>query len=494
MKRFFVGWALAQQRFSRQLGLYLLALIGMTGCMLGPDFHKPNAPRVKGYTAKPLAKNTVSSKTLAGGKQTFQTAQDIPVQWWTVFQSKPLEKLITMALQHNPDIKSANASLKVARENRLAQQATLFPYVQGNFFPTRQLTSGTLASNLANNDYLYSLQTTQLSIAYTPDVFGMNRRQIESFKAYEELMCYEREAVYLTIASNVAFTAIQEASLRAQIKATKRSIHIAQQQLALLQKEQALGQIGSEGVAAQETFLAQVQSGLPPLEIQLIQTRNLLGVLCGRFPSEILREEFTLASFKLPTHLPVSLPSQLLEQRPDIRAAAAQLHVASAQIGVAIANRLPNVDLNLYGGTNPLTLATLFATGTGYWGAGANVVGTLFDAGALLHKQRAAVAAYEVSDAQYRSTVLSAFQNVADTLSAIELDAKTLKISLEAQNAAAKSLYIAKKQFTLGAGNYLAMLSAELAYQQASINLSQSQAARFADSVALFYALGGGWS
>ena len=477
-----------------QFGSYFLVLMGMTGCMLGPDFQKPNVPQVKGYTAKPLRSSTVSAKTLAGAKQAFRTAQDIPAQWWTVFQSKPLEKLITMALQHNPDIKSANATLKAAHENRLAQQSTLFPYVQGNFFPTRQLTAGTLASNLANNDYLYSLQTTQLSIAYTPDVFGLNRRQIESFKAYEELMCYEKEAVYLTIASNVAFTAIQEASLRAEIKATQESIRIAQQLLNVLVKEQALGQLGSEAIVAQEAYLAQVKSGLPPLEKQLIQTRNRLTVLCGRFPSEILTEEFTLASFKLPDNLPVSLPSQLLEQRPDIRAAEARLHVASAQIGVAIANRLPNVDLNLYGGTNPLTLATLFATGTGYWGAGANFVGTLFDYGALLHKQRAAVAAYEISDAQYRSTVLSAFQSVADTLSAIELDAKTLKISFEAQSAAAKNLDIAKKQFTLGAGDYLAVLNAELVYQQASISLSQSQAARFADSVALFYALGGGWS
>ena len=208
--------------------------------MLGPNFHRPAAPHVKRYTAKPQVQSTTSANTLVGGKQYFRTAQDIPAQWWTVFHSKPLEKLITMALQHNPDLKAATASLKIARENFLAQRATLFPYAQGNFYPTRQLTAGTLASNLANNDYLYSLQTTQLSISYVPDVFGLNRRQIESFKAYEELMCYQREAVYLTLASNVALTAIQEASLRAQIAATQRSISIVSHQFKLMQKQQAL--------------------------------------------------------------------------------------------------------------------------------------------------------------------------------------------------------------------------------------------------------------
>lgn len=476
----------------RRFGCSFL-ILATSGCMLGPDFHHPAAPPIQRYTDKPLISSTISTNTLTGEKQYFVIGDTIPAQWWTVFHSKPLEKVIAMALQHNPDVAAATAALKVARENFLAQRASLFPYAQANVYPTRQLTAGTLASNLANNDYLYSLQTTQLSISYVPDVFGLHRRQSESFKAYEELVCFQRQAVLLTLASNVAYTAIQEASTRAQLAATKQSVSIVSRQLELMKKQQLLGQIGEQAIVAQETLLAQIQSGLPPLEKQLIQTRNSLKVLCGRFPSEVLNEQFTLTSLRLPSQLPVSLPSKLLEQRPDIRAASAQLHVASAQIGVATANRLPNVNLSLYGGTNPFTLATLFATGTGYWGMGANVVGTLFDAGALRHKQRAAIANYQASDAQYRKVVFSAFQDVADTLTAIELDAKALKIANTAKLAARKNLFITKKQLELGSENYLALLNAQLMYQQTSITLAKNQAARLFDNVALFQALGGSW-
>lgn len=287
---------------------------------------------------------------------------------------------------------------------------------------------------------------------------------------------------------------IQEASTRAQIEATKRSITSASRQFKLMKLEQTLGQIGSEGVVAQEALLAQYQSALPPLQKQLAQYRHALAALCGRFPSEVLAGPFTLESLHLPQELPVSLPSKLLEQRPDIRAAEAQMHAASAQIGVAIANRLPVVNLIAYGGTNPLSIATLFASGTGYWGAGANIVGPIFDAGALLHKQRAAVNSYEASVAQYRSVVLLAFQNVADTLNAIELDARALKIATVQYNAAHKSLSIVKQKWVLGSVGYLDILNAEETYQRAIINLVQSQANRYLDTAALFQALGGGWT
>lgn len=469
----------------------LLIMMLLSGCMMGPDFHRPPAPAIQHYTPKAVMQSTTSTNVLAGDKQQFVINQDIPAQWWTVFHSKPLEKLITTALQHNPDIQTASAALKIARENFLAQRASLFPYVQGNVYPTRQLTAGTLASNLANNDYLYSLQTTQLSISYVPDVFGLNRRQLEAFKAYEETVFFQRQAIRLTIASNVAFTAINEASIRAQLVASKQSVAIATEQLTLMKQQQTLGQIGLQAIVAQEALLAQMQANIPILEKQLTQTRHSLNVLCGRFPNEFVAKPFTLASFHLPAHLPLDMPSKLLEQRPDIRAASAQLHMTSAQIGVAIANRLPNVNLSLYGGSNPLTLATLFASGTGYWGVGANIVGTLFDSGALRHKQQAAVAAFKASDALYRKVVLSAFQDVADTLTAIEWDAKALYIANQAQLAARNNLMIAQKQLKFGSGNYLALLNAQLVYQQTAINLAQSQAARLSDSVALFQALGG---
>lgn len=472
----------------------VISTVGITSCMLGPNFHHPAAPNVEGYTAEPLPKATASAKTLGGEKQYFRKAHDIPREWWRVFHSKELEQVVAIAMQNNPDLQSATAALKIAHENTVIQQTAFFPFVQGSFNPNNQLTAGTLASNLASNAYLYSLYTTQLSISYAPDVLGLNRRQVESLKASEEQACFQREAVYLTLASNVVSTVIQEASTRAQIAATERSIALTKRQYKLMHLEQTLGQIGSEGVFAQEALLAQYQSGLPPLQKQLAQLRHTLAALCGRFPSEILAGPFTLESLHLPQDLPVTLPSKLIEQRPDIRAAEAQMHAASAQIGVAIANRLPVVNLIAYGGTNPLSLATLFASGTGYWLGGANVVGPLFDAGALRHKQKAAIDAYEASVAQYRSVVLLAFQNVADTLSAIEIDANALKIATIQYNAAYKSLSIVKQKWMLGSVGYLDILNAEATYQRAIINLVQSQSNRFLDTAALFQALGGGWA
>lgn len=457
-------------------------VITLSGCMVGPNFHPPKAPSIQQYTTKPFA----------GDKQYFVINENIPAQWWTVFHSKSLEHLIAVALQHNPDVQTASAALKIARENFLAQRASLFPYAQANVYPTRQLTAGTLASNLANNDYLYSLQTTQLSIAYVPDVFGLNRRQLEAFKAYEETARFQRQAIRLTIASNVAFVAINEASIRAQLVASKQSVAIVTEQLNLMKQQQSLGQIGLQAIVAQESLLAQIKSNVPVLEKQLAQTRHSLNVLCGHFPSDVLTEPLTLASFHVPSHLPLQMPSVLLEKRPDIRAASAQLHMASAQIGVAIANRLPNVNLSVYGGSNPLTLATLFASGTGYWGVGANMVGVLFDSGALRHKQHAAVASFKAADALYRKVVLSAFQDVADTLTAIEWDTQALNTAKKAQLLANQHLLMVKKQLELGLSNYLEVLNAQLGYQQTSLNLAQSQAIRLADSVALFQAFGGG--
>lgn len=366
-----------------KLSLVLIGGVGLISCMFGPNFHHPATPTIAGYSIKPLPRVTESAQTLGGHKQYFRDAKAIPHEWWRVFHSKELENVIALAIQNNPDLAAATAALKIAHENTIIQQTAFFPFVQGSVNPINQLTPGTLASNLASNAYLYTLYTTQLSISYAPDVLGLNRRQVESLKALEEQAFFQREAVYLTLASNVVATVIQEASTRAQIEATKHTIASAKRQFKLMQLEQTLGQIGSEGVVAQEALLSQYQSGLPPLEKQLAQYRHALAALCGRFPSEMLAGPFTLESLHLPQELPVSLPSKLLEQRPDIRAAEAQMHAASAQIGVAIANRLPVVNLIAYGGTNPLSVATLFASGTGYWGAGANIVGPIFDAGAL---------------------------------------------------------------------------------------------------------------
>jgi NodT family efflux transporter outer membrane factor (OMF) lipoprotein len=425
--------------------------------------------------------------------QRFLQDMDIPGQWWTLFHSKPLNDLIEQALKANPDLEAAQAALRVAWENVYAQQGAFFPSIEANFNPTRQQISGELSSPLANGSNIFSLHTAQISVAYVPDVFGGNRRQVESLKAQADSQRFQLEATYLTLTSNVVAAAIQEAALRGQIAATKQIIDIQSQLLKLLQIQYEAGQIASGDVAAQEAALAQVQAALPPLEKQLAQQRDLLARLVGRFPSETLTGEFELSSLQLPQELPVSLPSKLVVQRPDVRSAEEQLHSASAEIGVSIADRLPNITLSADAGTSATAINQLFTSGTGFWALAGNLTQPIFQGGTLLHRQRAAEAAYNQAAAQYRSAVLTAFQNVADTLHAIQSDADALKAAVSSERAADKSLSIARQQLELGDISYLALLNAEQTYQQAMINVVQALANRYADTAALFQALGGGW-
>lgn len=471
----------------------LIGCLSISGCTVGPNFHRPPPPMIKRYTTEPLPAHTVSSQTAGGKSQYFVNGQDIPAEWWRVFHSEPLNQLIKAALKANPDLKAANAALRIAQETALAQRAVFFPRADANLSTTRQETAHTLTPIVASNAFYYTLNTPQLTISYVPDVLGYNRRQVESLEAQVETAVFQREALFLTLSTNIVMAVIQEASLRAQIKATLRTIAIGKRQLKMLQKEHEVGEIGLEGVAAQEAVLAQTQATLPPLQKQLAQQHHLIAVLCGHFPSEVLIQKFDLDTLALPHNLPLSLPSILVRQRPDIRAAEAQIHAASALIGVAIAQRLPNIVLTAVGGSDALNWTTLFTANTNFWGLTANLAQPVFDAGLLLHRQRAAVAAYKQADAQFRSVVLSAFQDVANTLKAIQYDAINLTAAKKAAQATRKSLSIAQQQWQAGSIGYLAVLDAEQAYQQALINLAQSQASRFVDTAALFQALGGGW-
>lgn len=471
----------------------LFSVMLIAGCAVGPNFQRPAPPGVDRYTRQELPAHTASAGIKGGEAQHFLQDMDIPSQWWTLFHSKPLNDLIDRALKANPDMEAAQAALRVARENVYAQEGAFFPAVAGGFNPTRQKASGVLASPLANGAYIYSLHTAQVSVSYMPDVFGGTRRQVESLKAQADSQSFQLEATYLTLTSNVVAAAIQDAALRGQITATRRIIDIQSKSLELMKNQYESGQIASGDMAAQEAALAQAQAALPPLEKQLAQQHDLLARLSGGFPSEKVAEEFDLSSLQLPEELPVSLPSRLVEQRPDIRSAEEQLHSAGADIGVSIANRLPDITLSANAGSSAAAINKLFTAGTGFWALAANMTQPVFDGGALMHRQRAAEAAYDQAAAQYRSVVLTAFQNVADTLYAIQSDADALKATVAAEHAAARSLSIARSQLELGQLSYLALLSAEQTYQQAMINLVQALANRYADTAALFQALGGGW-
>jgi NodT family efflux transporter outer membrane factor (OMF) lipoprotein len=300
-------------------------------------------------------------------------------------------------------------------------------------------------------------------------------------------------ATDLTLTSNVANAYIQEASLEAQIDATRQLIEIDGKLVQALEYQRAKGYASGLDLAAQQAQLAQVAATLPPLVKQARQQGDLLAVLTGRYPSQAPEQSFALASLTLPQDLPVSLPSALVAQRPDVLQAEANMHAASAQIGVAEANRLPNIELTANAGSTALAIGQVFGSGTGFWGIGATLTQPLFDGGTLKHRERAAKAAYVQASEQYRGTVLTAFQNVADTLVALDQDAQALKANAAALDAAKVTDDLSERQWKDGYASYLSLLSAEQAYQQARIGLVQAQAARYADTAALFQALGGGW-
>jgi NodT family efflux transporter outer membrane factor (OMF) lipoprotein len=470
-----------------------LALLVTAGCAVGPNFKRPAAPNVAGY-APSLPSTTSSSPGVSGGEaQTFAQGRDIPGDWWTLFHSKPLNDLIELSLKNNPDLKSAQAALLVARENTLAQRGAYYPQVSGSFSATRAKTSEEISPVPSFTSFQYSLFTPEVSVSYTPDVFGLNRRTVESLKAQQEQARYVVAATNITLSSNVAAAAIEEASLRAQIDATNELIKINTNMLDILRKQFEKGYVGRLDVAAQEAQLAQIVATLPPLLKQLAQQRDLLEVLSGGFPNEDLTEKFELSSLQLPQELPLSLPSKLVEQRPDVLQAEENLHSASALIGVARANRLPSFNLTGDIGSMALAFGDIFSAGNGFRDVGASVTQPIFQGGTLMHKERAARAAYVQADQQYRSTVLAAFQNVADTLHALEQDADGLKAAVAARDAAKVTLDLTTRQMQVGYVSYLALLNAEQSYQQAVINLVQAQANRYADTAALFQALGGGW-
>jgi NodT family efflux transporter outer membrane factor (OMF) lipoprotein len=437
---------------------------------------------------------TTSSPNIAGGEaQQFLQARDIPGEWWTLFHSKPLNDLIERSLKTNPDLKSAQAALLVATENTLAQRGAYYPSVSAGFSASHSKTSNVVSPFTASGALTYSLYTPQVSVSYVPDVFGLNRRTVESLKAQQEQARFLLAATHITLSSNVALAAIQEASLRAQVDAANELIKINTDMLEILRNQFAKGYVSRLDVAAQESQLAQVTATLPPLLRQLAQQRDLLARLAGEFPNQKLPEKFELASLQLPQELPLSLPSQLVEQRPDVRQAEANWHSACALIGVARANRLPSFAITADVGSMALVFSKVFSSGTGFWDVAGGVTQPVFEGGTLLHRERAARAAYTQAAEQYRSTVLTAFQNVADTLHALQQDADGLKAASAAKDAAAVTLDLAKKQYQTGYVNYLALLSAEQSYQQALINLVQAQTNRYADTAALFQALGGGW-
>src|SRR3984893_10713097 len=403
------------------------AFLLTTGCAVGPNFKRPAAPQVPGYTSTSPS-TTSSTPTVPGGEaQQFIQGRDIPGEWWTLFHSKPLNDLIERSLKANPDLKAAQAALSVARENVLAQRGAYYPSVSAGFSASHSKTSNEVSPFTASGSLYYSLYTPQVSVSFVPDVFGLNRRTVESLKAQEQQARFVLAATHITLSSNVAAAAIQEASLRGQIDATRQMIATNTAMLQILREQYAQGYVAQLDVAAQESQLAQVTATLPRLLRQLAQQRDLLAALSGGFPSEELTAEFEFSSFQLPQELPMSLPSQRVQQRPDVLQAEENVHAASAQVGIAIANRLPSFNLTADAGSMALAFSQIFGAGTSFWDLAAGVTQPVFEGGTLRHRQRAAEAGLTQAEEQYRGVLLTAFQNVADTLNALQPDGEGTK-------------------------------------------------------------------
>ena len=467
------------------------------GCAVGPNFKTPPPPKVGGYGAETATPTVATADDAAGAAQRFRTGAAVPDEWWQLFHSEPLDALIAAALKNNPSLQAAQAALRVAYENTRAQRGVYFPAVAASFAASRQRQSAQLAPTpnypAVANEFQYDLFTPEITISYAPDLFGLNRRTVESAHAQEEAARFQMIATWTTLSANVVVTAVEEASLREQVHATREVLELEKRSLAILQLRFQRGDASGLDVAAQQSQLAQAQAALPTLVKQLRQAEDALAALTGRFPDQPPIATLSLADLHLPADLPLTLPSTLVAQRPDVRQAGADLHAASAAVGIATAQRLPDIELTADAGSSALAISQVFGSGTGFWGVAASLTAPIFQGGQLLHQERAAKAAYVEAAQEYRGAVLAAFQNVADTLVALQEDARALQAAAAAARAAKRTLDLSQLQLHHGYIGVFELLAAEQAYQQARMTLAQDEANRFADTAALYQALGGGW-
>lgn len=475
-------------------GFSLLVCLGLTACAVGPDFKKPDPPKVGTYTEKPVSSELATAPSIGGSKQSLDPGADIPAEWWSLYRSPELDALIKQALKRNPNLASADATLRAAQENANAIFGSLlFPSIGLGASATRQQITPSTFGLSSGNPNIFNLYNTSVSVNYNLDVFGGARRAVQSAQAQAEITGFQLEGAYLSLTANIVTTAIREAALRAQYQ-SNLEIYEAQKNLAdLIRKQLEIGTASRVDLTSQIALAASSQIDLLNLDKNLSFTRNQLAVYVGDFPGNAQLAKFDLAKLNLPERIPLSIPSDLVRQRPDIRAAEAYIKSTNALVGVATANLLPQITLSGAMGSQALTTGALFGPNAAIWSVAGGVFQPLFQGGALLAQRRSAIATYEAAVFQYQATVLNAFQEVANALQALESDALALQAASEAERNALEYLNLLEQQYKLGTGSYLAVLIAQQQYQQTKFRLIDVQASRFANTAALFAALGGGW-
>ena len=509
MRRLFAvsGFSRVSRRHLSRALLPLALLVALAGCAVGPQFVSPDAPADAGYRKDALPVQTLSVDGVPqGDAQRFIESTPVQARWWTTFNSPELDRRVDLALSNSPTIASAQAALRQAEANVDATRGSLFPTVDANAGATRSKSAlggfsnagstggATTPGVTGSSASAFTIYNAGVSVSYAPDLFGGVRRGVEAQQALADAQLYQLGATYLTLASNVATTSFREASLREQIRSNEGIIGLLREQLDLVQRQFDVGAISMADVLQSRAQIATAQAQLPALRQQLAATQTQLAVYLGQTPANAELTALSLDAIALPTDIPVSLPSELVRQRPDIRAAEAELHRATAQVGVATANLFPQLSLSGSWGTQAVHGGSdLFGSGTSVWSLGLNLLQPIFRGGSLRAQKRAAEAGLDLASANYRNTVLTAFQNVADSLRALELDAESLVAQSEAEQATASCLDLVKMQYRDGSINYLQVLDSTRLYQQARLALIAARAARLADTAALYASLGGGW-
>jgi len=478
-------------RIHEKIGLIVLPLATvLTGCTVGPDFHAPDAPKAVNYTHRLQPQQTMQTPVVAGGQQSFISTDEIRTDWWKTFQSAKLNQLIEQSLKNSPTIASAEATLHQSLLTWNAQRgSTLLPQVNLNLGAQRELFNSA-AFGQPGNTTLFSLYNANVQVSYLFDVFGGNRRALEAYAAQAEYQKHELDAARLSLAGNIVTAAMTQASLQAQIQTTARMIAMQEEQLNITRRRASVGAAGEGDVLALQTQLAQTRALIPALATRLSQTNHLLASLAGELPSGTDIPVFSLEDFTLPAQVPVVVPAKLVRYRPDIAAAQAMLHAATAQYGNAIATALPQINLTAGLTQEALSSGQLFNPSSAAWSLAGGLVQPLFNGG-LGSAIKAVHANLDVADANYRQTVVQAFRNVADSLRALDNDARLLNDQYTADQSARQAWELTQQEYRLGSIPWLQVLTNGQQAQQTRINLIQAQAQRLTDTAALFQSMGG---
>jgi NodT family efflux transporter outer membrane factor (OMF) lipoprotein len=466
----------------------LLACV-LAACAVGPDFVRPAGPASQRYTYEEEPVVAIGAEGVA---QRFERGAKIAADWWRLFNCPKLNAVVAQSIADNPTLQAAQASLRQSQDNLRAGYGIFFPQIGASFQPTRQQFSPARFGETTGPS-IFNLYTFSATASYLLDVWGGERRTVEGLGAQVDVQYYNAQGTYLSLSGNVVNAIVAQAAYQAEIEATQQLLRFLREQEDITAAQAHAGVVPYANLLSIQSELATTEATLPPLEQQLAHTTHLLATLIGKAPADVAPPRVTLSELTLPKDLPVSLPSDLVRQRPDILVAEAQLHSASAQIGVATAALFPSFTLSGTYGWNSTSLPSLFGSNAAFWTIGADLATPLIQGPMLWFQRKAAIEAYQQALANYRQTVLAALAQVADALDALNHDGQTLRAESRALGAAAEALHLIQVNYQAGTVNYLQVLIADYQYQQANLGYIQAVGQRLQDTAALFVALGGGW-